>query len=197
MTSSGAVDSARSSTACAQSNDSHAQGWLTAARRVESPNFDARPADVSVSLLVLHHISLPEGQFSGDAVERLFTNQLSETEPVLGALASLRVSAHFFIRRDGKLIQFVNVFDRAWHAGVSCWRGRERCNDFSVGIEIEGDCNSAFAAAQYQSLNQLIVDLQTHLPIKHITTHSEIALGRKVDPGPKFDLAIVKYGLEF
>ncbi|TAG76978.1 MAG: 1,6-anhydro-N-acetylmuramyl-L-alanine amidase AmpD [Burkholderiales bacterium] len=170
---------------------SHSTGWLSAACRIDSPNFDARPRDSAISLLVLHHISLPAGHFEGDAVIRLFTNQLDDSDPELSELAALRVSAHFFIRRDGSLIQFVNVFDRAWHAGVSSWRGRERCNDFSVGVEIEGDCEHPFARGQYETLNRLSADLASLLPIKDTATHAEIAFGRKVDPGPRFDLALL------
>ncbi len=169
----------------------HASGWLDSALRIDSPNFDARPTDASISLLVLHHISLPAGRFEGDAVARLFTNQLDETDPELGDLAALRVSAHFFIRRSGELIQFVSVFDRAWHAGVSSWRGRERCNDFSIGVEIEGDSEHPFTPAQYLTLNKLIKELLTSFPLKHLATHSEIAFGRKVDPGPMLDLALI------
>lgn len=170
-------------------------GWLRSARRVDSPNFDARPNGTRVDLVVLHHISLPAGRFEGDAVERLFTNRISPEEPELGALAELRVSAHFFVRRDGELIQFVSLHDRAWHAGVSSWRGRDRCNDFSVGIELEGDSASAFSEAQYARLSVLMTEISATLPVRHLTTHAEIAFGRKVDPGPFFDFAPIKLGL--
>ena len=191
MTSKARPTAVPSNAIAAQGDQGQFEGWIDFAFRIDSPNFDARPPEATISLLVLHHISLPSGQFEGDGVERLFTNRLSESDTELSELVALRVSAHFFIRRDGALIQFVNVFDRAWHAGVSSWRGRERCNDFSIGVEIEGDCEQPFTLAQYQTLNQLIAILTTHFPIKQIATHSEIAFGRKVDPGPKFDLALV------
>ena len=153
-----------------------------------SPNSDSRPEGAAVSLMVLHSISLPRGKYGGDAIERLFTNRL---DPVAHAsfadLAGLRVSSHFLVRRDGALIQFVPLQRRAWHAGVSNWRGRERCNDYSVGIELEGTDDSAFADAQYARLGQLTRTLQKLLPIRDIAGHSDIAPGRKTDPGTRFD----------
>ncbi|MGL5003886.1 MAG: 1,6-anhydro-N-acetylmuramyl-L-alanine amidase AmpD [Casimicrobium sp.] len=169
-------------------------GWLIGARRVDSPNFDQRPDGAAIDVVVLHHISLPAGQFGGDAVERLFTNRIDANEPELGELANTRVSAHFFLRRDGEIVQFVRVQDRAWHAGVSVWRGRERCNDFSIGIEIEGDNETAFAESQYEVLNILLENLRRTFGVHTLTTHSEIAFGRKVDPGNKFDLSLIKLG---
>jgi N-acetyl-anhydromuramoyl-L-alanine amidase len=166
-------------------------GWLTAARRVDSPNFDARPDGATIDVIVLHHISLPAGQFEGDAVERLFTNRIEATDTTLGALCTMRVSAHFFVRRDGEIVQFVDVAHRAWHAGVSSWRGRERVNDFSLGIEIEGDAEHAFTDRQYAALNLILKELDMAFSVKALTTHSEIAFGRKIDPGPKFDLALI------
>jgi N-acetyl-anhydromuramoyl-L-alanine amidase len=168
------------------------QGWLTSARRVNSPNFDARPDFATLDVVVLHHISLPAGRFEGDAVERLFTNRISTDEPELSEVAELRVSAHFFIRRDGEIVQFVSVFDRAWHAGVSSWRGRERVNDFSIGIELEGDERTAFSPAQYGALNETLQHIHSALGCNALTTHSEIALGRKIDPGPKFDFSLIQ-----
>jgi N-acetyl-anhydromuramoyl-L-alanine amidase len=169
-------------------------GWLVKARRLESPNRDSRPDGAAIDVVVLHHISLPEGVFGGDAVERLFLNRISADEPDLGELASLRVSAHFFLRRDGELIQFVSVSERAWHAGVSSWRGRERCNDFSVGIEIEGDSEHGFTSAQYGVLNPLLRSLNATFGVNALTTHAEIAFGRKIDPGSQFDFSLIAEG---
>ena len=163
-------------------------GWWSAAARRESPNFDARSEGAAVELVVLHHISLPAGVFGGDAVAALFENRLADSDdPQLAALAELRVSAHFFIRRDGAAVQFVSVDQRAWHAGVSAWRGRAGCNDFSIGIELEGDAETAFTQPQYDTLNQLLAALAQQQPIAAVTSHSEIAAGRKIDPGPCFD----------
>ncbi len=153
-----------------------------------SPNHDDRPPDAEVSLLVVHSISLPRGEYGGDAIERLFCNTLDTgAHPSFAELAGLRVSSHFLIRRDGALIQFVPLDKRAWHAGASRWRGRERCNDFSVGIELEGTDDSPFENAQYRTLTKLIRRLSSVLPIKEIAAHSDIAPGRKSDPGTQFD----------
>jgi N-acetyl-anhydromuramoyl-L-alanine amidase len=163
-------------------------GWLAGARRVDSPNFDERSAGATIDVVVLHHISLPANQFAGDAVERLFLNQLGDSDdPELRALATLTVSAHFFIRRDGELVQFVSAESRAWHAGVSAWRGRSACNDFSIGIELEGNAVAPFTDAQYAALNALLSAIAAGHPGIAVTTHSEIAAGRKLDPGPTFD----------
>jgi AmpD protein len=164
-----------------------AEGWIPGARRVLSPNCDSRPPGSAISLLVLHSISLPRGVYGGDAVERLFTNRLDlAAHPSFGELAGLRVSAHFFVRRDGALIQFVPLARRAWHAGVSRWRARERCNDCSVGIELEGTDDSAFADAQYDCLAALVKKLQSKLPLREFAAHSDVAPGRKIDPGTHF-----------
>jgi N-acetyl-anhydromuramoyl-L-alanine amidase len=171
-----------------------ADGWFNGARRLDSPNFDERPAGASIDVVVLHHISLPAGCFEGDAVERLFLNRIAPDDRVLGELATIRVSAHFFIRRNGELLQFVSIDRRAWHAGVSAWRGRERVNDFSVGIEIEGDSDHAFSEAQYASTNALLTALRLAKPSIALTTHAEIAFGRKVDPGQKFDFSRIFLG---
>jgi AmpD protein len=153
-----------------------------------SPNHDARPAGVEISLIVLHAISLPRGEYGGDAIERLFCNRLDPaSHPSFAELAGLRVSAHFLIRRDGEPIQFVPVARRAWHAGLSRWRGRERCNDFSVGIELEGTDDSAFAGPQYSSLAGLAKKLLKENPIREIAAHSDVAPGRKSDPGTQFE----------
>jgi AmpD protein len=165
-----------------------ARGIVAAARQFASPNFDARPPGVEPSLVVIHGISLPPGVFRGDGVIRLFTNTLDATaHPYYASIADLRVSAHFFIRRRGTLIQFVSCNDRAWHAGVSSWCGRERCNDFSVGIELEGADDVAYTAAQYGRLAALLFALKRRYPMTAAVGHSHIAPGRKSDPGPAFD----------
>lgn len=168
--------------------DLSAEGWLAAAERIESPNHDERPPDTTIDLIVLHAISLPPGQFGGSAVEAFFTNQLDAVgHPYFATIAARRVSAHFLVRRDGSVVQFVSCLRRAWHAGISCWRGRERCNDFSLGIEIEGDDFSDFTAAQYLALEGLLARLRVEYPIEAIVGHADIAPGRKTDPGPHFN----------
>jgi AmpD protein len=172
------------------------QNWIAGARRVLSPNCDSRPAGTEISLLVLHSISLPRGAYGGDAIEQLFTNRLDPTShPSFADLAGVRVSSHFLIRRSGALVQFVPLAQRAWHAGASRWRARERCNDYSIGIEIEGTDDSAFAAAQYAALERLARNLQSRLPLRDIAGHSDIAPGRKSDPGKRFDWARLLSGL--
>lgn len=164
------------------------EGWLAGAQQIASPNCDERPAGELIRLIVIHNISLPPGQFGGDAVIALFTNRLDwDAHPYYQQIRGMRVSSHFFIRRDGHLIQFVPCTQRAWHAGVSCWRGRERCNDFSLGIELEGSDEIAFTDAQYATLNALLDTLCNAYPIEDIVGHSDIAPGRKTDPGPHFD----------
>jgi AmpD protein len=164
------------------------RGLLRAARRVPSPNCDPRPAQVDVSLVLLHSISLPRGEYGGDAIERLFTNRLDPaSHPSFRGLAGLRVSAHFLVRRDGELVQFVPVHRRAWHAGASRWRGRERCNDISVGIELEGTDGDEFTPAQYRRLGTLVRALRAVLPLRQCAAHSDVAPGRKSDPGARFD----------
>ena len=175
-------------------NDWHidATGWLQCDlpdfRRVASPNFDARPVGQAINLLVIHAISLPPEQFGGPGVEQLFTNRLNPAEhPYYGEIEGMKVSAHFFIRRDGSLIQFVSCLDRAWHAGRSEWCGRERCNDYSIGIELEGSDTQPFMDGQYAVLTRLAATLQAIYPLAAIVGHSDIAPGRKTDPGPCFD----------
>lgn len=175
-------------------------GWLAGARRVLSPNCDSRPPGADASLLVLHSISLPRGTYGkvggGSAIERLLTNRLDTAEhPSFADLAGLRVSSHFLIYRDGELVQFVPLQSRAWHAGASRWRGRERCNDFSIGIELEGTDGGAFAAAQYACLLRLVRKLQTLLPLRAVAAHSDIAPGRKSDPGAGFGWGRLLAGL--
>lgn len=163
-------------------------GWLEGAWRAESPNCDDRPDSARVELIVIHGISLPPGEFGGDAVIRLFTNRLDPgAHPHFEQLVDLRVSAHFLIRRDGTLLQFVSCLRRAWHAGVSSWRGRERCNDFSVGIELEGTDDVDYTSIQYARCSALIHALVRAYPIVGMAGHSDIAPGRKTDPGPHFD----------
>ena len=165
-------------------------------RIVDSPNHDERPPGTEITLVVLHSISLPPGEYGGEAIEHLFTNCLDPgAHPYFREICELKVSAHFLVRRDGSVIQFVPVGRRAWHAGVSSWRGRERCNDFSVGIELEGTDDAPFEPAQYVALVSLIRRLQNTLPIRDIAAHSEVAPGRKTDPGAQFDWARLLAGL--
>ena len=165
-----------------------AGGLLDGARYIASPNCDERPAGSEVTLLVLHSISLPPGEYGGDGIERLFTNRLNpDAHPYFREIAGLQVSSHFLVRRDGSLLQFVPVQLRAWHAGASSWRGRSRCNDFSIGVELEGTDDSAFTDRQYGALADLIHALQSDLPLRDIAAHSDIAPGRKTDPGARFD----------
>ncbi len=167
-----------------------AHGWLRQARRQPSPNQGKRPPGCAVSLVVVHAISLPPGEFGGDAVERFFLNRLPAGEhPYFAEIAALQVSAHFFVRRGGEVLQFVSCDRRAWHAGRSAWRGRQDCNDFSVGIELEGCDGRGFEAPQYAALVDLVAALARRYPITAIAGHSDIAPGRKTDPGPGFDWA--------
>jgi N-acetyl-anhydromuramoyl-L-alanine amidase len=162
----------------------------------DSPNQDERPPSTEISLVVIHSISLPPGEYGGDAIERLFTNCLDpEAHPYFREICRLKVSAHFLVRRDGSVVQFVPPARRAWHAGVSSWRGRERCNDFSIGIELEGTDDTPFEDAQYASLVSLVSDLRHTLPIRDIAAHSDVAPGRKTDPGARFDWARLLAGL--
>ena len=164
------------------------QGVVRAARQVPTSHCDARPAGIAVELIVLHNISLPPGDFGGRAIEEFFTGTLDCTRhPYFESLRGLRVSAHFLVRRNGDLVQFVPCELRAWHAGASAWNGRERCNDFSVGIELEGSDEAPFTALQYETLAALVTALRARYPIAGIAGHSEIAPGRKTDPGPHFD----------
>lgn len=163
-------------------------GWLQAARPCPSPNFGPRPTGTTIDLVVIHSISLPPGQYGGPEVEQLFTNQLDWTaHPYFEQIQGMEVSAHFFIRRDGELVQFVDTDARAWHAGTSCWRGRNQCNDDSIGVELEGLEGERFEAAQYAALAHLCKRLGERYPVAHIAGHEHIAPGRKQDPGPGFD----------
>jgi AmpD protein len=171
-------------------------GFVDNAQWIASPNYDERPAGVEISLLVIHNISLPPGEFGGGGVIELFTNQIDPTaHPYYQSLQGLKVSAHFFIRRDGALIQFVSCHNRAWHAGESRWHGKERCNDYSIGVELEGSDTIPFTDVQYTSLIALTKYLYDYYPIQHIAGHSDIAPGRKTDPGPHFDWKRYRSGL--
>lgn len=166
------------------------EGWLTAARHVISPHCDIRPADTVPRLLVIHNISLPPGQFGGPYIDQLFQGKLDPgAHPFFAEIRALRVSAHCLIRRTGEIVQYVPFHKRAWHAGLSCYQGTEKCNDFSVGIELEGTDTQAFTDEQYQVLAQVTQTLLSDYPQMkgHITGHSDIAPGRKTDPGPYFD----------
>jgi AmpD protein len=163
-------------------------GWFTGVRRIASPNHDARPPRTAVTLLVIHNISLPPNEFGGAGIQRLFTNTLDCTaHSYYAQLEGLKVSSHFLVRRDGSIIQFVPCHRRAWHAGASEWQGRTRCNDFSVGIELEGSDFVPFDPRQYLALARLTRRLKRVYPINSIAGHSDIAPGRKTDPGPFFD----------
>ncbi|OGB20852.1 MAG: N-acetyl-anhydromuranmyl-L-alanine amidase [Burkholderiales bacterium RIFCSPLOWO2_02_FULL_57_36] len=165
-----------------------ADGWCSGVSRMPSSNFDARPADAKIDLLVVHNISLPPGQFGGQFISDLFANRLDyDAHPYFDQLRALRVSAHFLIRRDGIAMQFVSARDRAWHAGHSSFRGRDGCNDFSIGIELEGSDFEPFSGIQYEMLAALTVALQAAYPLTDVAGHEHIAPGRKTDPGPFFD----------
>lgn len=165
-------------------------GYATIARQIRSPNHDARPPGTPIELIVVHGISLPPGHFGGEAIAQLFTNRLDPgADPYYASIAGMRVSAHFLIRRDGELVQFVGCKDRAWHAGASSWKGREQCNDFSIGVELEGTDDIPYAAAQYTMLARLVRALRRAYSIADLVGHSDIAPTRKTDPGRAFDWA--------
>jgi N-acetyl-anhydromuramoyl-L-alanine amidase len=171
-------------------------GWYGFARRQASPNFGTRPQGAQIDLIVVHSISLPPGQYGGDAVQRLFTNTLDwNAHPYYKSIEGMQVSAHFYIRRDGELWQFVDCGDRAWHAGRSHYRGRSECNDDSIGIELEGLEGERFEAAQYETLSGLCAAIAQRYPIAHIAGHEHIAPGRKRDPGAGFDWACLQRSL--
>ncbi len=165
-------------------------GWVQGIEQVPSPNFNPRPTD-EISLLVIHNISLPPGEFATGMVDALFTNCLpADGHPFFREICDLRVSAHFLIERTGHIKQYVSCNERAWHAGLSSFQGRENCNDFSIGIELEGTDDTPFTDAQYSSLNRLTSLLMREYPQitpERICGHSDIAPGRKTDPGPCFD----------
>ena len=175
------------------------EGWFSGLRRVPSPNFDARPAGSVIELLVIHAISLPPRRYGGPWIEDLFLNRLdTAADPYFAGLAGLRVSAHFLVRRDGACLQFVSIADRAWHAGVSRFRGRSACNDFSVGIELEGCDEDPFTDAQYGALGMLTQRVLRACPgitPDSIVGHADIAPERRTDPGPCFDWQRYRRGL--
>lgn len=163
-------------------------GWVTGLARLPSPNCDPRPQPEDIELVVIHAISLPPRCYGGPAVVEFFSNRLDhDAHPYFAGLRALRVSAHFFIRRDGAIVQFVPTIARAWHAGVSRWQGRERCNDFSVGIELEGADEDPYTEAQYANLRALVLALAHRHPIRAVAGHCHIAPERKTDPGPFFE----------
>jgi AmpD protein len=171
------------------------EGWYRFAKHVPSPNFEPRPQGMPTDLLVLHSISLPPGEFSGDAIEAFFTNTLDhDAHPYFDQIRGVKVSAHFLIRRGGELIQFVSCDQRAWHAGVSTHAGRINCNDFSIGIELEGVEGERFTAYQYESLISLLPLLLTQYPVRAIAGHEHIAPDRKKDPGNGFAWRYLQHG---
>ena len=174
-------------------------GWIDGVRHVASPNFDVRPEESEVDLLVIHNISLPPGEFGGPYIEQLFCNQLDpQAHPYFADIAHLKVSSHFLIRRDGEIIQFVAINQRAWHAGESSFCGQTACNNFSIGIELEGTDELPFTEAQYQALTeltQLMMQAYPAITPDRITGHSDIAPGRKTDPGMAFDWTRYKQNL--
>ncbi|MCW5672155.1 MAG: 1,6-anhydro-N-acetylmuramyl-L-alanine amidase AmpD [Hydrogenophaga sp.] len=173
-------------------------GWLRTARHCPSPNFGPRPDGAEVDLIVIHSISLPPGVYGGPEVEQLFTNQLDwSAHPYFEQIRGMEVSSHFFVRRDGEVVQFVDADERAWHAGASCWRGRQQCNDDSIGIELEGLEGEHFEAAQYAALAQLCTQLVRRYPVRHVAGHEHIAPGRKQDPGPGFDWPRLRADLQW
>jgi AmpD protein len=169
-------------------------GWLPEARSCPSPNVGARPEGTEVTLAIVHSISLPPGEYGGDAIERLFTNRLDwDAHPYYREIRGLQVSAHFVVRRDGELLQFVSCDQRAWHAGRSSWRGRENCNDYSIGIELEGLEGELFEVAQYDTLAALLRRLAQRHPLEAVVGHEHVAPGRKCDPGPGFDWPLLMH----
>ena len=172
------------------------EGWYRFARRQASPNFGLRPAAAHIDLIVIHSISLPPGEYGGDQVQRLFANQLDwSLHPYFRQIEGLQVSAHFYIRRTGELWQFVSADDRAWHAGASCYRGRDNCNDDSIGIELEGIEGGDFEAAQYETLGSLCPAIAQRYPVRHVAGHEHIAAGRKADPGAGFQWPFLQHML--
>ncbi|MEE4251088.1 MAG: 1,6-anhydro-N-acetylmuramyl-L-alanine amidase AmpD [Alcanivoracaceae bacterium] len=169
--------------------------WVMEARHCPSPNFNARPDACDISLIVIHNISLPPGQFGGLHIDELFCNCLDpHAHPYFAEIAAMEVSSHFLIRRDGELVQYVPCDKRAWHAGKSQWQGRENCNDFSIGIELEGSDHEPYTTMQYARLNELLDVLRQHygIPPQALAGHDQIAPGRKTDPGPAFEWARVE-----
>ena len=178
------------------SQDAWRGGWWRGAEPLPSPNFGPRPAGAPIDLIVVHSISLPPGEFEGDFVQALFTNRLDwDAHPYFQQIRGLEVSAHFYVRRDGAAWQFVSCDDRAWHAGRSHYRGRDNCNDDSIGIELEGLEGDLFEPAQYEALGSLLPAMAQQYPLQHVAGHEHIAPGRKADPGPGFDWAALRRAL--
>ena len=172
------------------------EGWYQFSSRLASPNYGPRPNEAKIDLIVLHSISLPPGEYGGNEVQQLFTNQLDWNQhPYFQSIRGMEVSAHFYIRRNGELWQFVSVNDRAWHAGTSQYRGRSNCNDDSIGIELEGVEGGHFEDGQYETLASLCAAILQHCPIAHIAGHEHVAPGRKADPGNGFDWPVLQQAL--
>ncbi len=171
-------------------------GWFTQARKIPSPNYNKRPENVTIDSIIIHSISLPPGQYGGDEIDRFFSNQLDWNEHAyFREIEGLQVSSHLLIRRNGELVQYVNLYDRAWHAGQSCLAGQENCNNFSIGIELEGTDDSQFENSQYETLLAVVKTLKNYFPeitAEKIVGHSDIAPGRKTDPGPGFDWNVLR-----
>ena len=171
------------------------EGFVKNVKFLPSPNYDSRPKNSIISLLVIHNISLPPNKYGGKYIEQFFTNQLDFSEdPYFQKIKNLKVSPHFVINRVGRLIQFVSCRDRAWHAGTSEWRGEKKCNDYSIGIELEGSDHIKYTKLQYKKLNQLIDCLTAKYDIKDVVGHCNIAPGRKTDPGPLFNWDLINTG---
>lgn len=175
-------------------------GWLSLVEAIQSPNYDSRPGNSKIKLIVIHGISLPPADFGGGYIQQLFCNTLDiDAHEYFSAIGEMRVSAHCLIERDGNIIQFVSFLDRAWHAGESCWRGEQACNDFSIGIELEGTDDQNYTEVQYRQLSRLVASLQSRyedIESDAICGHSDIAPGRKTDPGPAFDWQQLQHLLE-
>jgi AmpD protein len=171
-------------------------GWYRFAQHTPSPNFGPRPADTSIDLVVVHAISLPPGQYGGPEIEALFTNTLNwDAHPYFQKIRGAEVSAHFVIRRDGALVQFVSCDDRAWHAGQSSFQGRNNCNDFSIGIELEGLEGHKFEDLQYETLSSVCAAIAQHYKLHHMAGHEHVAPTRKQDPGAGFDWSLLQRSL--
>lgn len=176
-----------------QNNFFSADGWYSECKHLASPNFNSRPTNTPVNIIVIHSISLPPGIYNNNYIEDFFLNQLYiDAHPYFKEIKDLKVSAHFLIKRNGELIQFVSCNDRAWHAGESSYKGKENCNDFSIGIELEGDDKNPYEEDQYIKLLELLECLKKEYNIQDIVGHSEIAPNRKTDPGPLFNWKKIK-----
>jgi len=171
------------------------KGFIKNTKQIPSPNYNARPKDTEINLIVIHNISLPPNQYGGNFIEQFFTNKLdSNKHPYFKEIKNVKVSSHFVIDRKGDLIQYVSCNYRAWHAGISEWNGKDNCNNYSIGIELEGSDHLEYDNAQYEKLNQLIDCLKSIYNIKDIVGHCDIAPGRKTDPGPLFNWDLINIG---